>query len=334
MRAAADSRAAALIAAAYATGIPAYVMVPVDPWPVSTAVPPGLARLMVAFLMPSAAAVIYLLLTRLASHGPATADVTPLNRTYSAIVFAILLFVVALHAVVLIGLIGGTATAVRAVPVLVGLVLVTVGNLLPRTRPNLIVGIRTPATMADRQAWMRLHRFAGYVAVTFGAVLIASAFVPPGRPFHALVSAAAAAAVVALSLGYLKYSGSTVAAPQRSRIGLLGWAMRAPVVLIFLYFGAMKFPNHPESPWPGLFAEIGLGQWFRYFTGALEFAGAILLLVPRTTRIAAIALACTMAGAILTHIFIVGVSPAILLPIALLALLMLMMRAESPRLRQ
>jgi hypothetical protein len=57
------------------------------------------------------------------------------------------------------------------------------------------------------------------------------------------------------------------------------------------------------------------------------------LLVPRTTRIAAIALACTMAGAILTHISIIGVSPAILLPIALLAVLMLMMR-ESPRLRQ
>ncbi len=33
----------------------------------------------------------------------------------------------------------------------------------------------------------------------------------------------------------------------------------------------------------GLFEAIGLGQWFRYLTGTMEVAGAILLLIPRTS---------------------------------------------------
>jgi len=103
--------------------------------------------------------------------------------------------------------------------------------------------------------------------------------------------------------------------------------------LVFLYFGAVKFPDHPESPWPKLFAQIGLGQWFRYFTGALEVAGAILLLIPRTSRIAAVALACTMAGAILTHFRIMGVSPSILLPVVRLVVLIVIIAKGHTGLR-
>ena len=40
-----------------------------------------------------------------------------------------------------------------------------------------------------------------------------------------------------------------------------------------------SFPNGTE--WVGLFRQIGLGQWFRYFTGAVEILGGVLVLVPR-----------------------------------------------------
>jgi putative oxidoreductase len=68
--------------------------------------------------------------------------------------------------------------------------------------------------------------------------------------------------------------------------------------------------------------------------GAIEVAAAFLLLIPRTSRIAVAALACTMLGAILTHIFVVGITPAILLPIILLAVLMLIMWADYARTRR
>ena len=67
----------------------------------------------------------------------------------------------------------------------------------------------------------------------------------------------------------------------------------------------------------GLFDVIGVGQWFRYLTGAIEVGGAVALLVPAVAAFGAAALAATMVGAIATHLFIVGGSVAI--PVVLLA---------------
>jgi hypothetical protein len=66
------------------------------------------------------------------------------------------------------------------------------------------------------------------------------------------------------------------------------------------------------------FAAIGIGQWFRYVTGLIDFALAILLLIPLLSGIGALLAIPIMIGAILTHLLIVGGSPA--LPIGLLAI--------------
>jgi putative oxidoreductase len=81
------------------------------------------------------------------------------------------------------------------------------------------------------------------------------------------------------------------------------WLLQGLLALVFLFSGASKFNPH-EIFWMELFAKIGIGQWFRYFTGGLEVICAVLLLIPKTSAIAAALLACTMAGAILTHLFV------------------------------
>ncbi len=69
------------------------------------------------------------------------------------------------------------------------------------------------------------------------------------------------------------------------------------------------------------FDDIGLGQWLRYLTGALEIAGAIGLLIPRLCGLAALGLAGVMVGAVATELFLVDkpgpVLPAILLVLSL-----------------
>lgn len=49
------------------------------------------------------------------------------------------------------------------------------------------------------------------------------------------------------------------------------------------------------------FALIGAGQWFRYFVGTVELAGAIGLLTPWLAGLAAAGLAADMAGATITN---------------------------------
>jgi putative oxidoreductase len=86
-------------------------------------------------------------------------------------------------------------------------------------------------------------------------------------------------------------------------LNLTLWVLQGVLAVVFLYSGASKFSPHGIF-WIELFARIGIGQWFRYFTGSLEIICAVLLLIPRTSAIAAALLAGTMAAAILTHLIL------------------------------
>jgi putative oxidoreductase len=104
-------------------------------------------------------------------------------------------------------------------------------------------------------------------------------------------------------------------------LNLTLWVLQCLLALVFLYSGASKFSPHGIF-WIELFAKIGIGQWFRYFTGSPEVICAVLLLITRTSAIAAALLACTMAGAILTHIFTLRDGYAAVFPAFFLLILM------------
>jgi hypothetical protein len=75
----------------------------------------------------------------------------------------------------------------------------------------------------------------------------------------------------------------------------------------FLFAGSLKFAGSPEVV--QTFDVIGFGQWFRYLTGALEVVGGMALLIPAAAALGAILLMCVMAGAVLTHLFLIPGSP-------------------------
>jgi hypothetical protein len=53
---------------------------------------------------------------------------------------------------------------------------------------------------------------------------------------------------------------------------VVDWTMRMLLAALFLFQGTTKFGGRPF--WQELFAEIGLGDWFRYLTGAVEILGS------------------------------------------------------------
>ena len=96
------------------------------------------------------------------------------------------------------------------------------------------------------------------------------------------------------------------------------WVPRIGVALLFVALGWSKFAAH--GVWVRMFDQIGFGQWFRVFTGALQVGGAVLLLIPRVSWIGAAILTCTMLGAVLTQLFILhtallAIAPAVLMVI-------------------
>jgi uncharacterized membrane protein len=128
--------------------------------------------LLIACALPATAAVIYVTFRPLWHHAAGPSEVGGAHKaiTLHAVVFVLVLYALALAA--LADVPGVRPLAPRTVAVLVGLCFVGVGNLLPRTRPNLLIGIRTTRTLGDRTLWVRIHRTCGYLTVGFGIVVV------------------------------------------------------------------------------------------------------------------------------------------------------------------
>jgi putative oxidoreductase len=85
------------------------------------------------------------------------------------------------------------------------------------------------------------------------------------------------------------------------------WAVRVFLALAFGAAGAAKLAGLPQMV--QIFDHIGIGQWFRNFTGIVEITGAILLLVPQTGFFGGLLLAVTMVCGVATHLLIIGGNP-------------------------
>lgn len=86
---------------------------------------------------------------------------------------------------------------------------------------------------------------------------------------------------------------------------IISWVLRivaAAILLQTLYF---KFTAHPESV--ELFTKLGVEPWGRIGTGIIELITGILLLIPTTAFIGAFLGTGLMAGAILSHLTVIGV---------------------------
>jgi uncharacterized membrane protein len=133
-----------------------------------------------ALLLPTAAAVLlwsfHVIELRRAVGEREPGDCAATER----ILFRFIVFICGLHGLIMLQLTDAPwiqAWAPQLALVLVGALLVSVGNLLPTTRPNVLVGIRTSRSLRSRHFWMEINRVGGYVTVALGLVMIAGAVV-------------------------------------------------------------------------------------------------------------------------------------------------------------
>jgi len=89
--------------------------------------------------------------------------------------------------------------------------------------------------------------------------------------------------------------------------------IRVILALAFIAAGSAKLAG--VEMMVTIYETIGIGQRFRYLTGIIEFGSAILLFIPGKQVWGAALLVCTMIGAVLAHLFILGPGalPAIVL---------------------
>ena len=86
---------------------------------------------------------------------------------------------------------------------------------------------------------------------------------------------------------------------------IIAWVCRITAAVILLQTLFFKFSAAPESVY--IFTKVGLEPWGRIGSGVAELIAAILILVPRTTWLGAGLALGVMAGAILSHLTVLGI---------------------------
>lgn len=159
----------------------------------------------VASLLPVTAVIVYALLRTVGTRSAPRHVQGPI----ALIGCHVVAFIIGLHVLTVCNLAGvawAHALGPRAAVVLLGAAIVAIGNLLPRLRPNLALGIRTTQSLDDTRLWSRVHRLTGRGAVALGVVTCVAGLSLRGNMIGPVVSVTAIALAVSIGLAYRRYA--------------------------------------------------------------------------------------------------------------------------------
>ena len=157
-----------------------------------------------AWLMPLMAAGIYLLLVAIPFLDPRRENVASMADLYRLIRLGMTGFMTLLHIVLLMAVLYGRSDLVgRAVPAIVGLLFLLIGNYMPRMRPNWFMGIRTPWTLSSDTVWRKSHLLGGRLFMLAGVVMFLIPFLPETVATIALMAVILVAAFLPIVYSYV-----------------------------------------------------------------------------------------------------------------------------------
>lgn len=179
-----DTASFAFLAAAAGATALVYERLP-DPIPTHFDIhgnPDGwMPRAIGAWLMPGIAVVLWAVV-RFARQILPRGDKARIDPKLMAFVAALMTaFLSVVHIVLLYVALTPGAPVTRIVLALASLLFVALGLVMPRTRRNPILGIRTAWTLTSDENWARTHRVAGY-AMVMGGLAAAIATLADGLP--------------------------------------------------------------------------------------------------------------------------------------------------------
>jgi uncharacterized membrane protein len=136
---------------------------------------------------------------------PRGANYAKFGGAFEAIIDSLMLFLLGMHIVILRAGLGYPVQIERIVPFGVGVLLIVIGNLLPRCRPNWFVGIRTPWTLSSDRVWEKTHRFGGRVFVAAGFLIVIAALLWVQWVHLVLITVVPLATAAVLIYSYLEW---------------------------------------------------------------------------------------------------------------------------------
>lgn len=154
------------------------------------------------FLLPGTTGFVAALLAVIPRIEPRRANLERSGKAYAATWIGVILLLGGLHLLAIAVTMGATLDLTRIVMAGTGVLFAVIGNYLPKVRPNYLMGIRTPWTLASDLAWDRTHRTGGRLFVALGLLLILAAIIGISGLALAILLIAGIVVLIAAMFGY------------------------------------------------------------------------------------------------------------------------------------
>ncbi len=134
----------------------------------------------------------------------------PKNSDQTDKVFNIVIFIFPVISVLAMGFVYATAFGMELrvwtwVMAAVSVLIIALGNYLPKCKRNYTIGIKVPWTLDSDENWNATHRLAGRVWVAGGFVMLASSFLPGEAPIWIFIASAALMQFIPILYSYFYY---------------------------------------------------------------------------------------------------------------------------------
>ncbi len=131
---------------------------------------------------------------------PKKASLARSPQAYGASVAAIILFICLVQAGLVARALHMPVDIPRSALAGLGLVFIVIGNYLPKTRFNYVMGIRNPWTLSSEDVWDRTHRVTGLLFILLGLGVIADAILAPFPLAHIVMVVATLVVVLVCNI--------------------------------------------------------------------------------------------------------------------------------------
>ncbi len=160
------------------------------------------------FVLPAITAGLYLLLRYIPRIDPKKSSYNAFVGAYTAIRISMVVFMAALHGVMLYTAIDAETAELDIGPFVtvgIGVLFIVIGLVLGKVQPNWFVGIRTPWTLSSTRSWARTHRLGGWLFIAMGLLMIVVGLIEPELMATVVLAATLGSVAIMFAYSYLEW---------------------------------------------------------------------------------------------------------------------------------
>ena len=129
------------------------------------------------FMVPLIMIALWLAMIYLPKIDPKKENYNKFDKSYKLFQSILLTFFFIMQIIVVLSAMGYNISINRLMPIVLGVLMILIGNYIPKAKSNFFYGIKTPWTLSSEVSWRKTHRLGGKLFVLSGLISIVSQFI-------------------------------------------------------------------------------------------------------------------------------------------------------------